>query len=228
MSTRLLHYTHGSLVRISVLGNGLVLGGRYRFTAESGAAGFIEEVKKIAEKEKHNPFALRSVAANFKDNLPEDEDRVETHRVDVKTVTHEAVIPKAILDLRHPNYFPAQAVTTFPEGQLIPGLTLRDIRLAFLIDQMFRDRFLFSTNPAESSRTGLPSLVRVPGKARTESVREIFRRGFCPCCGNLHRLEDCPVRKEYPPRSKCTQCQGEGHWSVDCETNPVSKASVSA
>lgn len=92
----------------------------------------------------------------------------------------------------------------FPESLVVPGLTIRDIRFAMLIDQMFKTEY--GTTFTFSSSSYPPA---------EQMVSNIFRHGFCPCCALPHALHQCEKRKAYPPVKPCNVC-GVQHWVTDC------------
>jgi len=116
--------------------------------------------------------------------------------------TANAFLPKEISNLRP--QVPAREDTPFPESLVVPGLTIRDIRFAMLIDQMFKTEY--GTTFTFSSSSYPPA---------EQMVSNIFRHGFCPCCALPHALHQCEKRKAYPPVKPCNVC-GVQHWVTDC------------
>lgn len=138
----------------------------------------------------------------------------------IRINTHEAYIPKEVLSFQ-PNHYPAKHATresafnffalshlnlactyiAFPETLLVPGLTIRDVRFAMLVDEHYRNYFTGS----------FPSFVMKPQEDRL-TVRKlfyrIFRYRFCPCCGLPHTLRECTMKDQYKPRDG-------GDWVVD-------------
>jgi len=192
------------------LGNGLVLAATYGFTARAGAASFVSQTKKIAEEENHLPLSLNI--------LPQQKDK-SIHLVHTKIITHEAFMPKSISDFRRQlvPHHTVKDLPPVPENLKVPGLTLRDIRFALLVDQMFRNEFFISSSSStDLSITGINSHVPSSDHGHENALRDLFRRGFCPCCRLPHRLEECSLRKEYPPPQGCKNCEGKDHWAMDC------------
>ncbi|KAJ3727888.1 hypothetical protein C8R42DRAFT_349969 [Lentinula raphanica] len=270
------HTTHALIQRRVIprektpVGNGLFFVGSYYFSDIAGAKEFVSEVKKVAREEKHDPSFMRiHERVTHLKNLeipPNTIDVEKASMVYLRINTHEAYIPDEISDLRRD--LPAQGISTSLQNEVVPGITMRDVRFVWLVDKLFRDRFLKATSetdPATSSQdpdtimnTGFVPLVYPPdahfsSSARahpeiiqkvassiqnsnpsdavpTESIQRVahliesvFRHRFCPCCGLLHPLKNCPVRHEYPPLAEqfCKHCHGEGHWSVDCAQRPM-------
>jgi len=179
-----------------VVGNGLIYIGRYYFPTLEGGQRFVESVKQIGREEKHDPSILRNYTVG--DKLGNSPEAVEC--VYIRINTHEAYIPKEVLSFQ-PNHYPAKHVTPFPETLLVPGLTIRDVRFAMLVDELYRNHFTDS----------FPSYVMKPQKDPLTVQKlfyRIFRYRFCPCCGLPHTLRECTMRDQYKPRD------GED-WVVD-------------
>ncbi|KAE9387980.1 hypothetical protein BT96DRAFT_981217 [Gymnopus androsaceus JB14] len=171
------------------LGNGLIYFAWYSFPTLERGQEFIEGVKEIAQKEKHHPSLLRL-----------EQRQQPISKVFINIHTHEAYIPKAVSKLR-PD-FPAREATPFPETLIVPGLTMRDVRFAMLVDELFRSN--------ESSDDSIPSLVMKPRENTptvSDLVQRIFRYRFCPCCGLPHPLVECTAREVYKPK-------GGGEWEI--------------
>ncbi|KAJ3763520.1 hypothetical protein EV360DRAFT_66214 [Lentinula raphanica] len=153
-----IHTTHALLQRRvipkdkSPVGNGLFLVGSYYFTDISGAKEFVTEVKKVAREEKHDPSFMRihERVTHLKslEILPNTIDVEKASMVYLRINTHEAYIPDEISDLRRD--LPAQGISTSLQNEVVPGLTMRDVRFVWLVDQLFRDRFLKATPESES------------------------------------------------------------------------------
>ncbi|KAJ3815380.1 hypothetical protein F5876DRAFT_61550 [Lentinula aff. lateritia] len=136
------------------------------------------------------------------------ESREDETVVILKVKTHLAYIPEEILSLRP--QLPATKDTPFPITLTTPGLTMRDVRFAMLVDEMFRNEYLKTGRGLESTQ---PSSLDYPSAQQMAS--NIFRQGFCRCCGLPHPLHQCYKRKHYPPAGNCTVCGGN-HWVIDC------------
>ncbi|KIK54229.1 hypothetical protein GYMLUDRAFT_100148 [Collybiopsis luxurians FD-317 M1] len=205
-----------------VPGNGLVYRTNYMFGQEESASRFIEDVKAIAKKERHDPNVLGlwnrlewvgkfERAANSSDIS-----RQHGPAVHIEIQTHEAYVPDEVVDLR-PNRLAIEK--SFGKDLIVPGLTMRDIRFAMLVDELFRERYVPpSTSSTQFDQSGIISLLRPPKSPLTVEyvISAIFRRRFCPCCGLPHPLKECPDRKQNPPFTPCSFCQKTGHWSPDC------------
>ncbi|KAF9070746.1 hypothetical protein BDP27DRAFT_1323362 [Rhodocollybia butyracea] len=197
------------------MGVGLTIWGNYRFSDESGAEQFMEQVQSTADEEQ-NDILLEMKKISSRGS---EEDLEHLYHVRIKTITEDAFLPNSISNYRS-NFLPAETAIPFPETLIIPGVTIRDVRFVLLVDQLFRDHFL-STSSTQFSNTGIISLVHSPENLFSDTVesvvRQIFLRGFCQCCGLLHTVADCTVRKDYPP-AHCMICSGHGHWSMDCSS----------
>lgn len=116
-----------------------------------------------------------------------------------------------------------------------PGITLRDVRLAILVEQLFIDAHLSGKGGIDT----MPALL--PASQRPESIRLIERTAFpkrrpstgsnkgntstkseqaralkpCPACKGTHAIRDCPDRLTITPDKPCTNCGG-AHWRLDC------------
>ncbi|KAJ3785324.1 hypothetical protein GGU10DRAFT_355160 [Lentinula aff. detonsa] len=140
---------------------------------------------------------------------PKFEGIVEDETVLSMTIkTHYAYIPDEILSLRP--QLPATNDTPFPSTLTVPGLTIRDVRFAMLVDKIFRDEYLKTGRGLKSKQ---PTSLEYPSAQHMAS--NIFRQGFCKCCGLPHPLHECDKRKDYPPVGQCKVCGGS-HWVVDC------------
>lgn len=104
---------------------------------------------------------------------------------------------------------------------VVPGLTLRDIRLALLIEETF-DKLLETgkairkwnqfTTMRPNTFESLNTIRGAPGKSRIQKP--------CYACGSKsHMLKDCPQRYTTSPTFPCRICGGK-HWVIDC---PVSQ-----
>jgi hypothetical protein len=118
-----------------------------------------------------------------------------------------------------------------------PGITLRDARLAILIEDTFSRHFLASGYALlEKNTTRLenetPQSITAINKA-TYTSKESKRNGStantsgeltpairrsCRICGGQHDALWCLERyTKLPPAGKpCKYCKKEGHWSMNC------------
>jgi hypothetical protein len=141
---------------------------------------------------------------------------IENKRVDISLCTYSAFYqhrpPKNIVDRQR------------------PGLTLRDVRLAILIEDCFTLHFLANGyalpwKPAVHGQNATPttnSLIDwMTGVSKFhKKSRDTNPRHARPCrvCGDQHRATDCPERytKSPPAGLLCLFCREEGHWSMNC------------
>ncbi|KAF9063293.1 hypothetical protein BDP27DRAFT_1451312 [Rhodocollybia butyracea] len=137
-------------------GNGLRLQGGYRFRDELGAIQFMEQVELIAKEEQSDLHGL----VMDKVEAQRDEEK-DVYLVRMKTITKNAFMPKSVSDLRS-EFLPAKNIVPFPEDLIIPGVTIRDMRLTLLIDRLFRDHFLPTSSSTQFSKTGLISIIYPP------------------------------------------------------------------
>jgi len=180
----------------NVPGNGLIYVARYYFSALPRVEEFVEGVKGIAQAEKHDPSTLETHMVAVKPTPSESETETPTQHlacVRISINTHDAYIPKEVTDSRRSQY-PAKDVTLkLRETSVVPGLTMRDVRFAMLVDELYRNQFADS----------LPSFILRPSSAEPLTVQQllfrIFRARFCPCCGLPHTLMECTLKDEYKP-----------------------------
>ncbi|KAI0729237.1 hypothetical protein C8Q72DRAFT_794696 [Fomitopsis betulina] len=157
---------------------------------EEAWIAFIEEVAKIQSQEDHHCTLLIDGAC-----------------VHVRTHTHSA---RPLVD---ENAKPGNALDR-------PGITLRDVRLATLIEEAFRP---FLTAGAARWRTQLLNnrhAVRPLTPKGIEHLRYLGGkkkyRPVCPVCGlGTHQGKDCPRKNEVAPPSACRKC-GQMHWTFLC------------
>lgn len=127
---------------------------------------------------------------------------------------------------RNPEYAPGDSI----ERQR-PGLTLRDVRLAITVEDVFARHFLSSGNalpgrPANGEEPinnaqinkAVTKAAAIQGKLATKPRAPVALRG-CRVCGGKHDPIACPERYTKPPPAgkACRFCDEEGHWSMNCK-----------
>ena len=125
---------------------------------------------------------------------------------------------------------PVYAPGNFIERQR-PGITLRDARLAIIMEDMFLRHFLSGgkalpgrpekgeepINNAQINKA-VTKASALKGKLATSPMTPVTIRGCRVCAGN-HDSRECPERYTKPPPAgrPCRFCKQEGHWSMNCE-----------
>lgn len=107
--------------------------------------------------------------------------------------------------------------------QTKPGITLRDVRLATLLEEAFRPYLTAGTALWRSQLRNIRATVRPMTVGGIERLRHVGGRRnvwafdpACPVCGQKHRGEDCPQKHEVAPPSPCRKC-GQMHWQFLCD-----------
>ncbi|KAF5356500.1 hypothetical protein D9757_012558 [Collybiopsis confluens] len=151
----------------------------------------------------------------------EEQDADQTTIFLLRIKTWIAFLPQQIIDLRQST--PARDDT---QSLIVPGLTLRDVRFAMLVNDAFQLEFLErglgipsvsagsgdevsspSPSPSDSQPLSQPhsDQPRTPQKRPNRDlltmpaehlVSNMLRKGFSPCCALPHSLEECPKRHE--------------------------------
>ncbi|KZT73564.1 hypothetical protein DAEQUDRAFT_662081 [Daedalea quercina L-15889] len=99
-----------------------------------------------------------------------------------------------------------------------PGITLRDVRLAILVEQLFHDHLRNDAALWRSQKTVVKSFVRPPTPFGIECLRRLgyrTRSMKCPVCGGRHKGVDCIHKDSIAPRTPCSRC-GQMHWKFMC------------
>ncbi|KAF5380217.1 hypothetical protein D9757_008246 [Collybiopsis confluens] len=140
-------------------GNGLLYSVSYPFRRSETALEFIEEVKKIAKDERHDPNALNFYIKYVKAPAAQPDGVKTIHQVPhvhIEVQTHQAYIPDEVAELRPDRY-----VLRKPLGKdiIVPGLTLRDIRFVMIVDELFRDWFNSSHTATTSASISSPQTL---------------------------------------------------------------------
>lgn len=119
-----------------------------------------------------------------------------------------------------------------------PGITLRDIRLAILIEDTFSRHFLGSGHalpgkpelrfeverPQSIAEIEQATQISKEHKKKAQTVNTLdgksrpAKRRSCRVCGERHDPRFCPQRytKPPPPGKPCGHCSEEGHWTMNC------------
>lgn len=115
-----------------------------------------------------------------------------------------------------------------------PGITLRDARIAILMEDAFARHFLASGHALQGKLEIQPDLqvprsvmeidqiVRVRKhtqiKPQPREVVQPVTPRRCRVCGGEHDPLACPLRYTKPPPSNmpCIHCNQTGHWSMNC------------
>jgi len=188
--------------------------GKYKFDTREAGLQFTGQTRQLLSDEGiHHVSAPLFNSSNFYFVLSSTPSCVDQETMlFFRLKTANAYLPKEISDLRP--QVPAREDTPFPESIVVPGLTIRDIRIAMLIDQMYTAEY-------GASLSSPPTLDEYP--SAQHMVSNIFRHGFCPCCALPHPLHQCEKRSAYPPQKHCDVC-GRHHWIVDCAAIRLGKA----
>jgi len=102
------------------------------------------------------------------------------------------------------------------------SLTLRDVRLAILVEQLFSGSY-------EAHGSGSPIYVGQAQALDTQSAaqaaipKRVAARKHCRICNKQgHHMSNCPERYTKTTTKPCPSC-GEMHWKVNCPSlNPTS------
>lgn len=109
-----------------------------------------------------------------------------------------------------------------------PGITLRDVRFAIIVEDTFSRHFLASgrglqrkIEPTTTPQT--PQTMAAIEKATQKDVAQQIAKGpakrlGCRVCNGHHDSLYCPKRyTSRPPVGKaCKYCGKQGHWSMNC------------
>jgi len=129
---------------------------------------------------------------------------VDNESVHIRTHTHSArPLPKT------PDEKPPQS----------PGITLRDVRLAILIEQKFQAHLKRDAAPWRSQFMHARDSVRplVPqGIERLRRLSEFRGTTACPVCRGPHKGVQCPKKDVVQPVNPCSRC-GKMHWRFMCD-----------
>lgn len=144
-----------------------------------------------------------------------------------------------------PQQGPELSAFVLPSPTRIPGITIRDVRLAILIEDIYSTQFkshltaLGRTIHSANFRLSWFTMERIwkrqvllPGretgrrerrrlfverlkKYRLEGKTSVPSNIKCYACRGDHHLNDCTKREHIAPRNPCYYCN-DMHWSVDC------------
>ena len=105
----------------------------------------------------------------------------------------------------------------------LPGITLRDVRLATLVEEAFRPFLTSGTARWHSQLPNSRAVVRPLSTQGIERLRFVggrknmsVREPACPVCGGGHRGPDCPHKHDITPHMPCHKC-GKMHWRFMCD-----------
>ena len=108
-----------------------------------------------------------------------------------------------------------------------PGITLRDIRLAILIETMFTESYeadghgasvyIGKTQPLEPRAIGESVMAGIRNyHSKSKRPKKPFRTRHCTICEqNSHHMVNCPERFSKEVKSACGFCGGM-HWRINC------------
>lgn len=101
-----------------------------------------------------------------------------------------------------------------------PGITLRDVRLAILVERAFEVHLVRGTGDPRTmradTRPAMCPLTMQDMEERRLPYDAIRHRQGCPVCGSKKHLKgECPLQYEVKPRRLCVRC-GEMHWDFQC------------
>jgi hypothetical protein len=122
-----------------------------------------------------------------------------------------------------------QSVVPIPE-RIKPGITLRDIRLAILIERYFTESYETAghgspvyaglTQPLEPRAIGETVMATIRKchsrqKTKKRPTRPFRGRDCTICKQNGHHMLNCPERFTKDAESPCPMCGGT-HWKINC------------
>jgi hypothetical protein len=109
-----------------------------------------------------------------------------------------------------------------------PGITLRDVRFAIIVEDTFSRHFLANgrglqrkvepTTPLNTPQT-MAAIEKAIQKSHVQQiVKGPAKRHGCRICNGHHDSLFCPKRyTSQPPAGKpCKYCGKQGHWSMNC------------
>lgn len=108
-----------------------------------------------------------------------------------------------------------------------PGITLRDIRLAILVERKFTESYeadgfgssvyIGKTQPRTPRAIGETVMANIRHfRSMKKRPRKQFRGRDCTICGrNGHHMINCPRRFITEPYKPCPMCNGM-HWKINC------------
>ncbi|KIM75944.1 hypothetical protein PILCRDRAFT_659628 [Piloderma croceum F 1598] len=117
---------------------------------------------------------------------------------------------------------------TVPAADSIkPAVTLRDIRLAILVERNFTESYepdgsgssvyIGKTQPSTPRAIGETVMANIRHfRSMTKRPKRRFRGRECTICGrNGHHMVNCPRRFITEPHKPCPLCNGM-HWKINC------------
>lgn len=204
----------------------------FDFTTFEATMDFVTEVARLAQTEDVSSDQLVTIAVYDTYGVSQHFPNIafEKTRVYVQTYTSAA-----FQDGHH-------ALTEDLVERQRPGITLRDIRIAILLEETFSRHFLTSRQGLAGERklrpqANLPQCIAEienniatskehRKKLKQKSSNKLQGRPkpamrlSCRVCGGQHDSLFCPERYTTPPPvgRPCRYCGQEGHWSMNCST----------
>ena len=135
----------------------------------------------------------------------------EFRAVEIRTQTHSAapVLENGSVSKRHQDR--------------LPGITLRDVRLAYLIEDSLFPFYNLSKIVQTSCKFPQLASLNLPSLIPPEGSEEPIRN--CIVCGGDHWATTCPHRFTIRPKIPCELCGGD-HWKFACPQYKLWRMSV--
>jgi len=183
----------------------------FEFSTFEATMDFVTEVARLAQAEDHYP------------NIAFERTKVY----------YQSYTPSAFCNTQG-----ASSEDLFERQQ--PGITLRDIRLAILVEDNFSRHFLGSGHALpgkpqlrfeverpesiaeieEAIQTSKEHKNKAQAANTPKGISRPAMRRSCRVCSGQHDPRFCPQRytKPPPPGQPCKRCSEEGHWTMNCPT----------
>jgi hypothetical protein len=105
----------------------------------------------------------------------------------------------------------------------LPGITLRDVRLAYLIEDSLSPFYSLGKIVQTSSKFARLASLNLPSLIPPEGSEEPIRS--CIVCGGDHWATTCPQRFTIRPKVSCELCGGD-HWKFACSQYKLWRMSI--
>jgi hypothetical protein len=105
----------------------------------------------------------------------------------------------------------------------LPGITLRDVRLAYLIEDSLLPFYDLGKIVQTPNKFAQLVSLNLPGLIPPESMEEPIRD--CIVCGGDHWATTCSQRFTIRPQNPCELCGGD-HWKFACPQYKLWRVSV--